>query len=93
MRFARVAHLPALGVYMHLTYECVWSWLLSCQSVLSGRCTAGGGSPSITIEIDFSPKAPRVGKLMAVWDGSGLQFSDGNRWPKVKGLNDALVLF
>jgi hypothetical protein len=46
-----------------------------------------------SIEIDFSPKAPRVGKLVGVWDGSGIVFADGNRWAKVPGLNEAFVLF
>ena len=46
-----------------------------------------------SIEIDFTPKAPRVGKLAGVWDGSGIVFADGNRWTKVPGLNEAFVLF
>lgn len=32
------------------------------------------------IEIDFTPKAPKVGKLVGIWDGSGIVFADGNRW-------------
>ncbi len=46
-----------------------------------------------SIEIDFTPKARRVGKLVGVWDGSGIVFADGNRWKKVPGLNEAFVLF
>lgn len=41
------------------------------------------------VEIDFSPKAPKVGKLKAkITDG--LEFPDGNKWVKTTPTTDLL---
>ena len=35
-----------------------------------------------TITIDFTAKAPQVGKLAGAFDGCSIRFPDGNRWAK-----------